>query len=130
MGLRKGVRDDGGMVDPLPAVLVGASLVAALVALVYVVLDRPVDDPLLGGLALLELGFLVQAVIGVVRLAGTERDVNGATFVGYLLATLVVLPIAALWSLTERSRSGTAVLVVGALTVAFVVVRLQQVWAS
>ncbi len=116
------------MLDPLPVVLIVASLVLALVVAVYVALGRPVDDPLLLGLAVVEVGFVAQAVIGVVRLTGTDRDVNGAVFVGYLLGALVVLPIGALWSLAERSRSGTAVLIVAALTAAFLVVRLQQIW--
>ncbi len=116
------------MLDPLPVVLIAASLLLALVVVVYVALERPVDDPLLLGLAVVELGFLAQAVIGIVRLAGTDREVNGAVFVGYLIGALVVLPIGALWSLAERSRSGTAVLIVAALTAAFLVVRLQQIW--
>ena len=116
------------MLDPLPVVLIVASLVLALAVAVYVALGRRVDDPLLLGLAVVEVGFLAQAVIGIVRLAGTGRDVNGAVFVGYLIGALIVLPIGALWSLAERSRSGTAVLIVAALTVAFLVVRLQQIW--
>ena len=116
------------MLDPLPVVLVVACLVLALVVAVYVALDRPVDDPLLAGLAVVEVGFLAQLVIGVVRLAGTGRDVDGAVFVGYLVGALVVLPVGAVWSLAERSRAGTAVLAVAALTAAFLVVRLTQIW--
>ncbi|WP_426247512.1 hypothetical protein [Nocardioides sp. LHG3406-4] len=116
------------MLDPLPVVLIVASLLVALVVAGYVALGRPVDDPLLAGLAVLEAGLLAQAVIGFVQLAGTDRDVNGAVFVSYLVGALVVLPVGALWSLAERSRSGTAVLIVAALTVAFLVVRLQQIW--
>ena len=116
------------MLDPLPVVLLVACLVLALVVAVYVALDRPVDDPLLLGLAVVEVGFAAQLVIGIVRLAGTDRDVNGAVFVGYLVGALLVLPVGALWSLAERSRSGTAVLLVAALTAAFLVVRLTQIW--
>lgn len=116
------------MLDPLPVVLIAACLVLSLVVAAYVVLDRPVDDPLLLGLAVVEVGFLAQLVIGVVQLAGTDRDVNAAVFVGYLVGALVVLPVGALWSLAERGRSGTAVLAVATLTSAFLVLRLTQIW--
>lgn len=116
------------MLDPLTVALVGACLVLALVVVVYVVLDRTVDDPLLLGLGVVEVGLLAQLVVGVVQLSGTERDVDGVVFVGYLVGVLVVLPLGALWSLAERSRSGTAVLVVALLTAAFLVLRLTQIW--
>ena len=54
----------------------------------------------------------------------------GITFVGYLLAVLVILPLGLLWSLGERSRGATAVLIVALLTVAFLVLRLVQIHAA
>jgi hypothetical protein len=116
------------MLDPLPAVLIAACLLLALVVAVYVALARPVDDPVLLGLVVIEAGLVAQLVIGIVRLSGTDRDVDAVVFVGYLVGALVVLPVGALWSLAERSRSGTAVLIVALLTVAFLVVRLTQIW--
>ena len=52
------------------------------------------------------------------------------TLFGYLLAGLVLLPIGFAWSLAERSRGATAVLMVAGLAQAFVVVRVMQVWPS
>ena len=52
------------------------------------------------------------------------------TLFGYLLAGLVLLPIGFVWSLAERSRGATAVLMVAGLAQAFVVVRVMQVWPS
>ena len=40
---------------------------------------------------------------------------------------LVILPLGVLWSLGERSRGSTAVLIVALLTVAFLVLRLVQI---
>ena len=91
---------------------------------------RRVDDVQLVATAVLELGMLVQAVVGVVRLLGVERPVSGVVFVGYLLTTVLVPPLGAFWAVGERSRWGTGVLAVAGLTCAILVVRLEQVWRT
>lgn len=116
------------MIEPLQTVLIVASLLLAAAVTVYVVLDREPDWTLLGATGFVELLTLVQAGTGLVQLARGDHQVAGAVFVGYLLAIVVLLPVAFVWSLAERSRGATAVLVVAALTVAFLVVRLGQVW--
>ncbi len=124
------------MIDALSSALTWVSVAAAVWALVLVALNRPLylehlDGQLyLGLLALVELGLLAQAVIGFVRLAVVDRDVAGVSFAGYLLGALLVLPVAVFWSLAERTRWGTAVLVVGALVVPVMVVRLDQLWSA
>ena len=117
------------MIEPLQTVLIVAALVLALVTGVYVALDRSPDRVLVALLALLEVGLVVQAVIGIAQLIGGSGD-PGITFVGYLLAVLVILPLGVLWSLGERSRGSTAVLIVALLTVAFLVLRLVQIHAA
>ena len=47
---------------------------------------------------------------------------------GYLLGALLFLPLATLWALGERTRGGTAVLVVAGLVLPVLVLRIQQVW--
>jgi hypothetical protein len=96
---------------------------------VYVVLDRPAGQLLLGSLGLLEGGLLVQAVVGIVQLArGEGGDANAAVFVGYLIGTLVFVPAGAWWALGERSRAGAAGLIVVGLVVPVLILRLQQIW--
>ncbi|GLZ36455.1 hypothetical protein [Actinokineospora sp. NBRC 105648] len=124
------------MIDALSDTLIWVALAAAVWALVLVVLNRPpLPGPkdgwaFFGLLALLELGLLAQAVVGLVQLATTDRDVAGLAFAGYLLGALLILPVAAYWSLAERTRWGTAVLVVGALALPVMVVRMHQVWTA
>lgn len=115
------------MIEPLQTILIVVSLLLAVVAGVYVALDRSPDNALVGLAGLIELGFVVQAVIGISQVAGDDDVASPVTFVGYLLAALLVLPVGVLWSLSERSRGATAVLIVAALTMAFLVVRLVQV---
>lgn len=81
-------------------------------------------------LAVVELALLVQLVAGIVLLAQSGGDVSAATFVGYLLGVLVVLPAGLAWALGEPSRSGTAVLVVALLVVPFLELRLDQIWSA
>jgi hypothetical protein len=40
----------------------------------------------------------------------------------------VIVPVAALWALAERSRWGPGVLVIGCLAVPVMILRLGQVW--
>lgn len=118
------------MLPWLQLTLVGLALLIGLVALVYVVLDRAIDSALLGLVAVLFLGTVVQLVVGVVLLAGTDRDVAGATFVGYLVGVVLVPPLAAFWAVGERSRAGTVVLVILGLLVPVLVLRLDQIWTG
>ncbi|GGS57072.1 hypothetical protein [Actinokineospora fastidiosa] len=123
------------MIDVLSTVLTWAAVAAALWALVLVVLNRPLllDRPASGLLVvfllIIELALLVQAVIGFIRLAGVDREVDGVSFGGYLLGGLLLLPLAVYWSMLERSRWGMAVVVVGALLIPVVVVRLTEIWS-
>ena len=123
-----------GVIDVLSTVLIVVSLLAAAWAGVLVVLGRPVllgkwdGVALVGFLLMLELALVGQAIVGFVALAGTNRDVDRLSFGGYLLGVLVILLLATAWALTERSRWGPSVLVVGCLTVPVMIVRLQQIW--
>ncbi|RZQ61713.1 hypothetical protein [Amycolatopsis suaedae] len=116
------------MVDALATGLIIATLLGALWALVLVIRNRRPDTFLLIALGVIELAFVVQLVIGVVKLVGTDRPVSGASFVGYLIGCLIILPIAVAWSLAERSRWGTAVLIVACLALPVMIVRMQQIW--
>jgi len=114
----------------LQIVLGTVCLVAAVWLVVLIVLDRLPGDLLYGVLALIEIGLVGQLVLGLVQVAGDHGDLNVAAYVGYLVGSLLVLPVAFLWSVGERTRSGTGVLLAGVLAVAFLFVRLQQLWSS
>ncbi len=116
-----------GWLFVLVLALSGLALVGTGVLLVR---DRLAGDVFFALLAVLELALLLQVVLGLVQLAGTEREVAGVVFTSYLLTLPLVLPIGAFWSLAERSRAGTAVLLVAALTVAGLEVRLDSIWGA
>jgi hypothetical protein len=113
----------------LQIVLGAICVVTALWLAVLIVLDRLPGDLLYGVLAVIEIGLVIQLVIGLVRVFGDHGDLNVAAYVGYLVGSLLVLPIAFVWSAGERTRSGTGVLLVAVVAVAFLFVRLQQLWS-
>ena len=117
------------MDGPLPVALIAASLAFAAVVLGYVVLARTPDWGLLGLAGLIEAGTLVLLVVAAMQ--ARDVDLHGGDLVtvfGYLVAGLLLLPAGFVWSLAERSRGATAVLLVAGLAQAFVIVRVLQVW--
>ncbi len=118
------------MFTPLVLVLVVLGVVVAVLALVDVARDREPGWGAVGALALLEVGLVVQCVLGFVALADTDRGVNDLTFSAYLVGTLLVPPAAFVWAVTERSRWGTAVVAIGGLAVLALEGRLNQIWGA
>ena len=106
------------------------SLAVGVAALVATVRGRRIDDVQLLGSAVLELALLVQGAVGAVLLVRTERPVDGVLFASYLLTSVLVVPLGAFWAVGERSRWGTGVLAVAALTTGALVLRLEQIWRT
>jgi hypothetical protein len=73
---------------------------------------------------------LVEVVVAVVRSVSGTGPADVPTFWGYLVTALILLPIAAAWAFAERTRWSSVVLLVAALTSAFLQLRLVQVWAG
>ncbi|MEJ7833714.1 MAG: hypothetical protein WKF79_12420 [Nocardioides sp.] len=118
------------MNDWVMGVVLGLSVVACLGLVVLLVRDRLAGDVVFGFLAVLEVVLLVQLVLGAVALAGTSREVSGVLFVSYLVGVLLALPVGVFWSLAERTRAGTAVLLAAALTVIGLELRLDVIWGG
>jgi hypothetical protein len=116
-------------VTTLQIVLSVASGVAALWLLVLIALDRLPGDAVYAALGLIEVGIVVQLVVGLVMVFGGHDDVNVAAYVGYLFGALLILPVAVLWSLGERTRAGTGVLLVGVIVVPALCLRLHELWS-
>jgi hypothetical protein len=114
----------------LQIALTALAAVLAIWLVVLLVLGREPDDWIYGTLALLEVGLVAQLVLGLVRLGGEHAGVNVAAYVGYLVGSLVILPAAFLWSVGERTRAGTGVLLVAVLVIPVLFLRLQQLWSA
>ena len=114
----------------LQLVLTAVALVLALCLVVLIALDREPNDWVYGALALLEAGLVAQLVIGLLRLGGEHDGVNVAAYVGYLVGSLLILPVAFLWSVGERTRAGTGVLLVAVVVVPVLFLRLHELWSA
>jgi hypothetical protein len=117
-------------VTVLQIVLAAISAVIALWLVVLIVRDVEPNDYLYAALGLLEVGMIALLVVGLVQVAGDHGDVNVAAYVGYLVGSVVLLPVAFLWSIGERTRAGTGVLLVAVLVVPVLFLRLHQLWAA
>lgn len=116
------------MTDWLTAVVVALAGIACVLLAVLMVRDRPAQDGTFAYLAVVEVAVLVQLVFGIVALSTTDREVDGVLFVSYLVGNLLALPIGVFWSLAERTRAGTAVLLVATFTVIALELRLGTIW--
>ena len=110
-------------------VLVLCALAGAWTVAMVVRDESPPSDRYFVLLGALMLVLVVQLVAAAVVLLGTDRDVaEPATFGAYLVTVVLVLPFGAALALVERSRWGSAALLVALLTVAAMEVRLDTIW--
>lgn len=120
-----------GVIGPLATAVIVAALVLAAGTALLAALNRSPGRVVLGVLAGMEILVLTQVVVAVVLLFVGERPESSVVeFVGYQLATLLVLPAGVVWSLGDRSRWGVGVLTVACLSVAVMTVRMNQLWAG
>lgn len=111
-------------------ILTGLCAVAALWVIGLLLFNKLANDLLFGLLALIEVGLIVNLVLGIVRFSNEATDTSGVEYIGYLIGALLILPAAVLWSLAERNRGGTAVLLAGVLLVPFMFFRLAEIWVG
>ena len=78
-----------------------------------------------------ELGLLIQlaVTIGMV-IGGAQAQISTIEFFGYLLVALLIPPAAVVWALAEPSRWSTVVMGFASLTIAVMLVRMQQIWTG
>ncbi|HET7399043.1 MAG TPA: hypothetical protein VFJ94_11050 [Intrasporangium sp.] len=117
------------MLQPLTVLLLVGCAVLGVLAATHLMRRRLVDDPILfTGLAL-EVGLLVQLVVGLGKAGAIDDGAERATFVAYLFTVLVVAPVAVFVAIKEKTQWSMAVVLGGAVVVAILVARLQQVWS-
>jgi hypothetical protein len=114
----------------LTVVLAVGCLLYALGVGLLMFRNKPIGRRTIALAAVLELGFVVQAVVGIVLLATTDQNVSAVLFVAYLLGSLLVLPVAVWWAIAEETQWGTGVLVAAALVDAVLLARLSDIWTG
>lgn len=119
------------MIEWLYSLQLIVATTAGALAVILGLAKRKPSNLSLGALALVELGLIVQLVVSIVLvILGQRAQSDTVEFFAYLVVALMVPVGAAFWALIERTRWATVVLGVGALTVAVMLVRMQQLWTE
>lgn len=112
------------------ALVLALAAIAAIVLVVDLARDRAAQDSHFIALGVLELVLVAQLVGGGIALARTDREVEGVVFVSYLVTIVLAPVVGAFFSLAERSRVGTSILLLAVATVAGLELRLWDLWTA
>ncbi|MFC0358749.1 hypothetical protein CYJ76_08880 [Kytococcus schroeteri] len=117
------------MIPALTTALFLSLALLCLVTLLYAVVNRPVDNLVLGVTGLAAVVLLVQLVVGLVMAVTTSYDIPAWEFGAYLFGMAALLPVAFLWSVAERdTRWGMGVLFLAGLALLVMAQRLVAIW--
>ena len=105
-------------------------LLSAIWVVVLLIRDRVPDRRFLNLMLGLEALLLVHLVVGIVKVVDAPSGVAVWEYVAYLIGVILIIPAGVIWSSGEKSRGGTAVLLVALLVVPFMFVRLADIWAA
>ena len=118
------------MIEPVTSAVIVLSAVLFVVAVVYAVRDKLIDNLVFGLAAVVEVGLFVQLVVGLLGLGEITDTTEKATFAAYLVS-LPVIPIGTvLLTIKEKSRWAMGSLAVGAFAVAVMTARCLQIWMT
>ncbi|MGV9316724.1 hypothetical protein ACWDR0_31770 [Streptomyces sp. NPDC003691] len=119
------------MLDALTVAISVAALALAAWCGYAAYRDQPTKDWHFAGMAVVTLLALAQLVVGIAELAGGKEPAQGTTiFVAYLIGAFATVPSAAVLSLAERTRWGSATVAAGGVLLAVLEVRLYDIWGG
>lgn len=117
------------MIEVFTIILISASVLAGVLAVVLGLVGRKPADLTILALVIVELLLLAQVVISIVApITGNHPTGNLGEFWVYLATACLMPPAAIAWALTDRSRWSTVVLGVAALAIAVMAYRMNQIW--
>jgi hypothetical protein len=111
------------------AVIVTALLLGVW-ALVTTVRNRPIGPYHWSGLGIVQALVVAEVVVGVVHLAQGAHPHEYATFIGYLIAIFLILPVGMGLAALEPTRWGALIVALAALVVPVLIVRINQLWTG
>ena len=78
----------------------------------FAIRDRPVIFKQLVAGGVVEASLVAQVVVAVAGTAAGHRLAEPWTFWGYLVTALLLLPVAAVWAMADRTRTSSVALLV------------------
>ncbi len=119
------------MLEWYTPIMIWSSVAVGLLLLALGVISRPPSGFSIAALGLVEFLLGLQLVVSLTLvILGLRAETSTLEFFGYLIVALLVPPAAAAWALVERTRWSTVVLGAASLTVAVMLVRMQQLWTG
>lgn len=119
------------MIDWFYQIQLFTSTAAGLFSLALGLIKRLPSLWSVGALGLVELGLLIQLVESIILVSsGASAKVDTVEFFAYLVVAIMVPVGTVFWALVERTRWSTLILGVGGLTVAVMLVRMNQLWTG
>jgi hypothetical protein len=112
----------------LSLVVMAASLLVGAWCFVSAARDRWLGAAQVLALIAVELVLLAQALAATLRIFAGVRPEQFGTFIGYLVTSVIVVPLAVLLAFMERTRWGSIIAGVAGVVVAVLTLRLRQVW--
>jgi hypothetical protein len=119
------------VIDAFFLILAWYSVAAGLVLIFLGLIGKSPSGFSLGLAIGVEAGLLVQLILSIVLVSlGQYAVIDTWEFFGYLIVALMVPIVGAVWALVERNRWSTVVLGAAVLTIAVMLVRMQQIWTG
>jgi len=119
------------MIETLYLAQLWFAVAAGLFALVLGLIGKLPSLWSVGSLAVVLFGLIGQLVYTtIIVIGGAQAAIDTVEFYAYLLVAIMVPVGAGFWALVERNRWSTVILGVAALTVAVMLVRMNQIWTG
>ena len=119
------------MIDAFFLILAWYAVAAGMVLIFLGLIGKSPSGFSLGLAIGVEAGLLVQLILSIVLVSlGQYAVIDTWEFFGYLIVALMVPIAGAVWALVERNRWSTVVLGAAVLTIAVMLVRMQQIWTG
>lgn len=119
------------MIDAYFFILAWYAVATGLLLVGLGLIGRPPSGFSLGLAVGVEAGLLVQLILSIVLvLLGQYAAIDTWEFFGYLIVALIVPVAGAVWALVEKDRWSTVILGAALLTIAVMLVRMQQIWTG
>lgn len=117
------------MIEWFTWVQVFVAVAAGLLCIALGLARQSPNDYSLGAVLLVELLLIAQLVVAIAAPAfGNHPSGNPLEFYTYLVSAIVLLPVAAVWGLIERTKWSTVILGVAALAAAVMLYRMHFIW--
>lgn len=119
------------MIEAFYLIQLWFAMAAGLFALALGLFGRLPSLWSVGALALVLLGLVGQLIYSTAAvIGGATAKIDTVEFFAYLIVAIMVPIGAGFWALVERNRWSTVILGVAGLTVAVMLVRMNQIWTG